>query len=645
MLKTLSSAELLADGGVFARHWKNFVARAGQQQMASLVEQGITEQTSLIVEAASGSGKTLAYLVPIIRQQKRTIISTASRYLQYQLCNHDIPLAIKVLGASASVALLQGRSHYLCPYYLQKNQRDRPELGKAIQAQLAHINQRYQQTGHGELAVLAPRLSLQIQRLVTCGTDDCLASRCPSYSQCPLMQARQRASQADIVVVNHSLLFSDQMIKQQQLGELLPKAEVVVVDEAHRLADFAQSLVGERLSSVQLRRFTRDMQQAIKQFAPEQLELKAAIEQLQSGLVALAQQLAGIHQFGPVEYLAIVEQLAANLQHLARHLQPLQQRHQQLADMAVRNEVLISCLKTIADRRYLCWIQATANGFICHAIPAHLSAITRPLLKAVGGCWLFTSATLSVAGNPQRFIASLGLEDMAFYRLDSAIDYQRHAKLFTPELPVNPHHADYSRYLVAQVVSLLQLVAGRVLCLFSSHRALSAAAQLLQPEVDRPLLVQGSGSSVADKGHYSLIKAFKQADNAILMATGSFWEGVDLSGLPISAVIIDKLPFAMPSDPLVQFRSNELANHGVDSFAEYLLPEAVIRMQQGCGRLLRRINERGVIMLADPRLHSRPYGQLFIDSLPAMEQVYSVASLQSFFNTDQPTAITNSETE
>jgi ATP-dependent DNA helicase DinG len=550
-----------------------------------------------------------------------------------------------VLGASVSVALLQGRSHYLCPYYLQKNQRDRPELGNVIQTQLAHISQRYQQSGRGELAVLAPRLSVKIQRLVTCGADDCLASRCPKYAQCPLMQARQRACQADIVVVNHSLLFSDQMMKQQQLGELLPRADVVIVDEAHRLADFAQSLVGERLSSVQLRRFNSDMQQAIKQFAPEQLVLKAAIEQLQAGLTSLAQRLAGINHYGPAEYLAIVEQLASNLEQLARHLEPLQQRHQQLADMAIRNDVLISRLKTIADERYLCWIQATASGFICHAIPAHLSAIIRSLLEAAGGCWLFTSATLSVAASPQRFIASLGLESMPFYRLDSAIDYQRHAKLFTPELPVNPQHPDYTRYLLVEVVSLLQLVAGRVLFLFSSHRALLAAAQQLQPQLDRPLLVQGSGSSAADGGHYQLIKAFKQADNAVLMATGSFWEGVDLSGLPISAVIIDKLPFAMPNDPLVQFRSSELSSHGVDSFEHYLLPEAVIRMQQGCGRLLRRINERGVIMLADPRLHSRPYGQLFIDSLPAMEQVYTVAALRPFFNVGDIAVTANSETE
>jgi ATP-dependent DNA helicase DinG len=631
MPNTSCSAELLIEGGVFDRQWDSFVARPGQQQMAALVDKAISEKKSLVIEAASGSGKTLAYLVPIINHKKRAVISTASRYLQRQLFNHDIPLAVKILNKKISVALLQGRSHYLCPYYLAKNIKETTQLNKTTVSQLLKIDQRYRESGNGELDSLAPKISAKVRLLVTSGADDCLSTRCPQWTQCPLRFARQRAQQADIVVVNHSLLFVDQIMKQQQFGELLPSSEVVVVDEAHRLTDFAQTLVGDRLSSQQLKRFTSDIKIMIKRYAPEQAQLKDALEQLELGLASLTRRLPSMTEYLPRQFVSIVAQLINSFEGLAKHLDHLQVRHNLLAELAIRNQLLIAKLTRITDQQDLCWIQATTNGFIIQAIPIHLAAAVKPLMNTVHNSWIFTSATLSVSDNPQRFLAELGLENKPFHRLDSDIDYQQHATLFTPVLPVNPDHESYCDYLLDEVMPLLKLVNGRVLFLFSSHRALLAAAVQLQTLCDRPLLVHRSSTSGSDSNHYQLIKAFKQSEQAVLMATGSFWEGVDLSGLPINAVIIDKLPFAMPTDPLVQFRSGELSRHGVDSFEQYILPEAVIRIRQGCGRLLRRISDRGVIMLADPRIHSRAYGRVFIESLPAMQQVFSMTALQQYF--------------
>ncbi|ARN75365.1 ATP-dependent DNA helicase [Oceanicoccus sagamiensis] len=629
-LSLTPSADLLSSDGLFEQQWPAFTPRPGQQQMAGLVDSAMANKDSVVIEAASGSGKTIAYLTPIIAQGHRAIISTASRYLQQQLYRQDIPRVQKIMGTSHSVALLQGRNHYLCPYYLEKNLQADAALGKQQQVALAQLAQRYRQTGSGDLDTLAPDLSSAMRRYVTSSRDDCLAKQCPHYARCPLMSVRQKAQTADIVVVNHSVLFTDAVMRREQLGDLLPEADIVVVDEAHRVADFAQGIVGQRLSSRKLKQFLVDASKAVHDHAPEQRQLLAFIQQLESALVALSSQLPSMENYRPEQHSQIIEQLITAFERVGKNLLPFKDRHQHLSDVLVRCQLLRDKLRVMSSTEQLCCVHGNQHGFMLQTIPSHLAMALKPLFKEAAGSWVFTSATLSVAGSAQRFLQSLGLEDTHFQQVDSAIDYQRQARLFTPQITVTPDHAEYCLQLLEQLMPLLAAVDGRVLCLFTSYRNLNEVGQGLRGFIDRPLLIQRSANDQSAGDNYRLIERFKAVPNSVLLGTGSFWEGLDLSGIPLAAVVIDKLPFAPPSDPFIEWRTNELEKHGINSFEQAILPDAVIRLRQGCGRLLRRISDRGVIMIADPRLRSKAYGDVFMQSLPAMEPLSNLAELKPF---------------
>ena len=626
----ISSADKLSSDGVFDTQWQAFSPRTSQQRMAAIIDESIVKQQTVVVEAPSGSGKTLGYLVPVLSQPKRAVISTASRYLQQQLYKVDIPLAQKILGSNRSVTLLQGRRHYLCPQQLDKNLRVDRGLEERLQRQLVQILQRFRETGMGEVAKLVPNLDRSIAMLVTSSTEDCLGKHCPKYSVCPLYKVRRKAENADVVIVNHSLLFTDQMNRQERLGELLPSADVVVVDEAHRISDYAQTIIGQRLTSKKLTSFVTDMKSAINRLAPEQLPLKASLQNLTQGIDTVSNNLSKMHVYKQEDYRALIKQLVARFIGLQSHLRQLQERDHALVELSMRIQLLIIKLRSVNHDNGLSWIQSVSNGFIIQSIPLRMSVLLKELFSEVGGSWIFTSATLSIGNNSEKFLASLGLDAPSFYRLDSEIDHRLQARLYTPQLSLEPDHPNYNNDLMDNALPLLTSIKGRVLFLFSSYQALTVAAQYLLGYDAGPIFVQDADSRRNRDDNYRLVESFRQSARGVLLGTGSFWEGLDLSGVSLQAVIVDKLPFAVPSDPLVQQRCQELADHGVDSFEHLLLPQAIMRLQQGCGRLLRSVTDRGVIMLADPRIHSREYGPLFISSLPPMEQVYSLSDLQPF---------------
>lgn len=624
------SAQLLSGTGPIATALEHFSPRPGQQQMAALIEQVILKRESVIIEAPSGSGKTLGYLVPIFVQGKKAIISTATRYLQGQLSRQDMPMLQRALGTSRTVAVLKGRNNYLCPYYLEQHLtaddgQSTSRLTATVRAELLRIAQLFRVSSSGEISRLAPNLDPAVLPLLTCSAEECLNDVCPQLSRCPVIRARKKAQQADIVVINHSLLFSDQLMRREQLGKLLPDSEVVVIDEAHRLADFAQTLVGEHINSSQLSRFCRDGLAIIQGQAPEQRAIIDYLQQLQQVIGNLQRELPERRQ-----HVAVIEQLQQAINRLSRWLLQLQERDSSLYELSVRALLLDQKLKKILDDSGLCWIEQRGRSFVLQQAPLNLSIKLQSLIATGSAAWVFTSATLSVAGSADRFMNVLGLQAMEFHRLNSAIDYWSNARLFLPRLTVAPGHSEYTGQLVEQVAALVAQLDGHYLLLFSSHQALKLAANALQQKVQCPLFVQGTAANEL------LIDRFRCASGGLLLGTGSFWEGLDLSGVALSVVIIDKLPFASPRDPLIELRSNDLARHGVDSFEQYLLADAVIRLRQGCGRLLRRLPDRGVIMLADPRLHSKPYGEVFLDSLPAMQRCYSTESIADFFHKQLP---------
>ena len=621
------SEKLLAGDGPVAGVLSGFSPRPSQQRMAGIVARVISTSQNVIVEAPSGSGKTLAYLVPIIASNKKVIISTATRYLQNQLYRQDIPLVQRALGSSAKVAVLKGRSNYVCPYYLEKHVHNERALNFQQRAALSDLWHKHRESGLGEIDELAPSFDRALMAYASCSSEECLTKQCPQLSRCPLMLARQRAQRADIVVVNHSLLFSDQLMRREQLGGLLPAVDAVVIDEAHRLADFAQTLVGQRLSSYQLGRFCRDAVEVIQCYAPEQRGALDFLKQLQRVINRLKASGPSLNHFQPSQHRNIVEQLIAAMGRLAACLQRIAERDFSLNEMLIRTRLLQQTLQKITAAEGLCFIESRERSFMLQNIPLNLSSLVGELIAESGCSWIFTSATLSVAGSANRFSAALGLEGTEFQRLKADIDYRKNARLYLPDIPLQPDEPGYINRVVEAAAPAIERVNGRVLFLFTSYKNLQLAAELLRRRGGLALFIQG----VAED--YQLIDQFKRSAHGVLLGTGSFWEGLDLSGVPLSMVIIDKLPFASPFETLVNLRANELTRHGVDSFQHYLLPDAVIRLRQGCGRLLRRLSDKGVIMLADPRLQNKAYGPFFMDSLPAIERVNSLAALEAFFQT------------
>ncbi len=661
----IKSAELLSGEGPFADQIKNFQARPHQQAMAELIETSLQQDALTVIESSSGSGKTLAYLVPVFTSNKKAIISTATHYLQNQLVNVDIPVVQKALGSTRSVAVLKGRSSYVCPYYLKKNLHSENDITRKDKIKLTKLWQHFVNLKQVDLSVLSTSLTIY----ATSTSEDCLANDCPEYQNCPFIAARLQAERADIIVINHSLLFADAVLKREldidnqgnkktliqktlskplllnktslnkalsskisskialsknRLTPFLPAAEFVIVDEAHRLAEFAQTIVGSSLSSWQLRRFCRDAIKALSDGISEQQPVLRFLLKFQQALTRIQLNLPSINPYYRYQHIALVDQLLAGLKQFSNWLETVMVRDHILKELFLRCELLCTKLREIKQDDGLCWLQQTPKGFLVQHVPADVSHSIQQVVAANNSSWLFTSATISVAGDASQFLQTLGLTKAQFYRFETPFNYLQKARLYTPKITVAPDHEKYADHLLATVLPLLKMQLGRVLFLFTSHRALQAMANLLRQKGVKELLVQGE----ADNSQ--LVSAFKQSPNGVLLGTGSFWEGLDLSSSPLSLVIIDKLPFSSPAEPLVQLKSFELSAHGVDSFEHYLLPDAVIRLRQGCGRLLRRIEDSGVIMLADPRLHSRSYAQVFIDSLPPMERVNELSSLSSF---------------
>lgn len=627
-----SCAELLSENGVLDSQWAEFSPRQGQQQMAALVNTAIHAKTSLIVEAPSGSGKTIAYLTPVICSSSKAIISTASRYLQRQLYEKDLPNLQHQLNSNKTVAVLEGRSHYLCPYYLEKHTAELKEpthRHHKLRQNLQQVAYQYGRTGSGILALLAPTLDEQSRSYLTASTQDCLGKRCPQYTRCPIIIARNNALQADIVIVNHSLLFSDQVLKEHQLSGLLPNADVVVVDEAHRISDFAQSIVGEHLSSATIVRLCRDIERALRTYAPEESHLLKKTQQFRAGIETLAVTVAAFEQYQQSQHIQVTSQLLGAVRSLAKHLKLVGERDYSLTELYARTEVLADTLSTILNGDGLTWVQLLGRGFIIRTVPLQLAERISRLVNQNTSAWVFTSATLSVNKKVDRFRQALGLFDANFHCVDSEIDFQNQALLYTPRLALEPNQSEFYRRYAQALSELYTAANGRVLCLFSSYHHLRQTAAILRSSGFECMEYTQTMNAASDK--IQLIEQFRQSPKAILLATGSFWEGLDLSGVPIAAVAIDKLPFAHVNDPLIRFRSLELQVRGIDSFRGFLLPDAVIRLRQGVGRLLRRATDRGVIMIADSRLENRQYGDSFLNSLPAMPRTNKIDKVIEFY--------------
>lgn len=603
--------------------------------MADLVAEIIDGRETLICEAGTGTGKTFAYLVPAVLSGHRVIVSTATKTLQDQLFRNDLPLVLRALAADTSVALLKGRANYACLERLENAHGD-PLLGPRELADLRRIEAWARGSASGDVSeVTAVPEDSPLWPYVTSTVDNCLGSTCPHFDDCFVVRARREAAAADLVVVNHHLLFADMALREEGFAEILPTAQVVVIDEAHQLPELASNSFGQAVSSRQLRELGRDTAAALEGEAPDMPSLRVAVAGLDRA-VAVASSAFALHSgrqdrelIGRAPGLAAaLAALDAALTTLARNLAAAAERGPRLSHCQRRVEDLaarLAAYRAADSDDWVQWFEATPRGFVLHATPLSVAELFQARIQQYSAAWIFCSATLAVDGDFEHFRRELGLATARVAIWDSPFDFARQTLLYLPKIALAPAAAGYLDAIVEVAEPVITASRGRAFCLFTSYRALEHCAARLRERLPYPVLVQGDAPRAA------LLEDFKRLGNAVLLGTATFWEGVDVRGEALSCVIIDKLPFSPPDDPITRARIRRLEADGHNPFREYQIPEAVISLKQGVGRLIRDVTDRGVLVLCDPRLKTRGYGRIFLQSLPAMPVTRDLAEVERFF--------------
>jgi len=632
----VEAAELLGPDGPLARHIPGFAPRSQQQAMAVAVASALRDNRVLLAEAGTGTGKTFAYLVPALLSGGRVIISTGTRNLQDQLYYQDLPVVRRALGVAVRIAMLKGRANYLCLHRLAVAEADGRWLSREQAADFAKIHAWAGRTRRGDIAEVSEVAEdSPIWPQVTSTVDNCLGQGCPCFQACHLVKARREAHEADILVINHHLFFADMAIKEAAFAELLPGADAFILDEAHQLPDVASHFFGLSLSSRQFIELARDTAVEQRRDAPDAAALTEYGQRLEQAVAELRLALGDESRRAPwravseqPEVMAAIEGLQGVIEKLRPVLQEasvrgkgLENCYKRSVDLATR----LACLTQTAGEESIHWFETRARGFTLSLTPLEIASTFHERMALYESAWVFTSATLAVGDDFAHFAARLGLDEPTTLRLDSPFDFSRNALLYHPSQLPEPASPRYTEALVEAVLPVLAASRGRAFLLFTSYRALREAAAALAGRLDYPLLIQGS----LPRGQ--LLIRFRELGNAVLLGTASFWEGVDVRGEALSCVIIDKLPFAAPGDPVLQGRIEAIRRRGDDPFLEYQIPHAVITLKQGAGRLIRDVHDRGVLMLCDPRLLSRSYGRVFLDSLPPMARTRRIEQVQRFF--------------
>jgi ATP-dependent DNA helicase DinG len=630
-----SSVDLLGPTGPFASQVDGFLVRAEQCAMAAEVEDAIQARSTLLLEAGTGTGKTLAYLCPAIVSGKRVIVSTGTKNLQDQLFHRDLPLAQRVLGRPLRVALLKGRGSYVCIQRLLSfmgsgNVDDRTD------AKLAAIHAWAASDETGDVA-RCPGVaeSDPAWRFATSSIDTCLGQQCPELTACHVFGARREALGADLLVVNHHLYCAALAMRSDALADLLPRADAVIIDEAHLLPDIASDLMGVTLSSRETNDLVRDVNIAYRTEAGDDRALEELAARVQYCLREF--RLAFATTSGRVLWSEAkrdtdvedaLNTLVGSLQALAEHLQDCAERSVSLEQCARRAVGQLQRLTSLADAdistRHVAWLELRSLGFVWRLSPLEPPDTLSAELQSDSCAHILTSATLAVNGAMTHFARRLGLDEYDERILESPFDLANQALCYVPEHMPEPSAQDYTLHAVQVARQVLAISRGRAFFLFTSHRALQCAAEALA-DLELPLLVQGSASRDV------LLREFREIGNAVLLGTSSFWEGVDVRGEALCCVIIDKLPFAAPTDPLMQARLGAYAERGLDPFTSYQLPQAIIALKQGVGRLIRDVDDYGVVVLCDPRVFSKRYGRAFREAIAPMPVTRGLTEVERLF--------------
>ena len=620
----------------------SFRPRAQQREMALAVSDAIRDNAILVAEAGTGTGKTFAYLVPALLAGGKVVISTGTKNLQDQLFQKDLPRVRDALKAPVTIALLKGRSNYVCHHHLELTQSDGRfttredirHLGKI--AQYAKVTQSGDKSGLSDVPESAP-----IWMQVTSTRENCLGQECPQHKECFVLKARKEAMEADIVVVNHHLFFADVILRDEGVAELLPSVNTVIFDEAHQLPETASLFFGESISTSQIADLARDTRLEAATSANDFAALPTATDALDKAardFRLIFKQGEGRMPANTADdldgFTGALRAVTDKLAHLNGHLEGQAQRSEGLEKCWQRGVELLLKIKQWGDKErdgFVRWLEIFHHSVQLNTTPLSIAEIFSKQISGHPRTWIFTSATLAVKQNFSHYQTEMGLQEARTACWDSPFNYQEQALLYVPQEMPEPNSPGYTEAVVKAALPLIEASKGRAFMLFTSLRAMQRAHEILTAEFDRkgltyPLMLQGEGS------RNELLSRFREHGNAVLLGSQSFWEGVDVRGEALSLVIIDKLPFAHPDDPVLAARIAQLNKQGRNAFMEYQLPRTVINLKQGAGRLIRDETDRGVLMICDPRLISKHYGKRIWQSLPPFKRTRVEAEAIAFFS-------------
>ncbi len=633
-------SQFFAEGGTLSQAIDGYQPRDEQILMAEAIGLAIDEHDTLIVEAGTGTGKTFAYLVPALLSQKKTLISTGTKHLQDQIFEKDIPLLMKLIKRPIATALLKGRANYICLYRTKTlRARGRFENKKQVE-QFFRIERFAQQDATGDITQLSGVTETDLWSQVTSTTENCLHNECPDFEECFVFKARKKAMEADVVVINHHLFCADLALKQDGFGEILPEAEIIIIDEAHQLAETAGLFFSTQLSTKQFHDWMDDLNKAIAVEAADFSGHDTAADALFKALTDLRKALPQYSQryaLSEFEENPIITGLYQEIYDIAKTIlsivDPLKVRAQIFAKLVERLDeivmtwkVLLLGEKTPNSINAVNWLETYTFNITFHSTPLDISEQFRKNSSALNASWIFTSATLAVKDDFSYFCRPLGLSKKNTLKLDSPFDYPRSSLLYHPDHLPLPSDPRFLTEMIDAVIPVIDITKGRAFILFTSYRALNEAKELLAKKTNYPLFVQG------DLPKMQLIEAFKASGNGILLGTMSFWEGVDVKGDALSCVIIEKFPFSSPGDPIEQAKMDLIREQGYDPFNTYQLPKAIIALKQGVGRLIRDHDDYGILVIADTRLSKSRYGKRFLDSLPPMTKTLKPERITRFFD-------------
>lgn len=646
-----ASARIFAPGGPLARVVPGFEARPGQQDMAAAVARTFEERGVLLVEAGTGTGKTLAYLVPAVLSGQRVLVSTGTKNLQEQIVFKDVPLLRDALGTPLSATYMKGRGNYLCRHRFEAFGRDPSSRSLADPGQLKILSDWAGRTKTGdraEVEELPEELGFWSE--IAASAEGCLGSNCQRYQDCFVTRMRQRAAESDLVVVNHHLLFADASVRQSAFGEVIPECAFAILDEAHQLEDVATQYFGIAVSNHRLEALTRDGDRLIGTVMVhgDNDEVRRAITRVRDRAAAFFSGLPPRGRRGgdPTRLAAGEERLQVTPDSLAEVHEP----GQRLLEALDALEGTIALMKNAPDeavaigRRageirdqlrfllragdpdYAYYLELRGRGVLLKASPIDVSAIVRSSLLDRMQATVLTSATLTINGSFDYISQRLGIRAARQLCLPSEFDFATQAILYLPPRMPDPRSPAFAAAVGREVVDILKRTGGRAFVLFTSYAVLRAVQPVAAAGLSYPILVQG------DAPRSVLLQQFRALPHSVLLATASFWQGVDVAGETLSCVIVDKLPFASPGDPITAARIGSIAARGGDPFTEYQLPLAILSLQQGLGRLIRHRQDRGVLAVLDPRLRTRPYGAQFLAGLPPARLTSDASDIDRFFD-------------